>query len=222
MTKDGAPFDVNDADSIGIYFAPYTGTAFQFEPAASRLTLKGELTYDGAGGATSTLTDSDPAYASDLGEMDGLIVVYGRDEVVARMPNSRVYQNKYPFAALLETGAGVDYISAANVAGCEKCHTVPYLKHSYIYGQVNQDATTVNLYDIPLRIRQHIPAMEFSAHIYSDNAAIRSIVINGRFMEEGDSVTGDLILNEITQNGAIFDFQGYRFSANVLSGWDIN
>jgi OmcA/MtrC family decaheme c-type cytochrome len=142
MNKDGAPFDANDADSVGIYFAPYTGTAFQFEPAAERLNLKGDLTYDGAGGITSTLTNSDPAYASDLGAVDGLIVVYGRDEVVARLPNSRVYQNKYPFAGLLETGAGVDYVSAANNDGCEKCHTVPYLKHSYIYGQVNHDPAT--------------------------------------------------------------------------------
>ncbi|MDZ4230900.1 MAG: hypothetical protein U1B77_03685, partial [Dehalococcoidales bacterium] len=43
---------------------------------------------------------------------------------------------------ILETSDGVDYVSAANVAGCEKCHTVPYLKHSYIYGQVNHDAAT--------------------------------------------------------------------------------
>jgi len=142
MTKEGKPFDVRDADSLGIYFAPYTGTKFQFEPAASRRSLKGELTYDGAGGGTSTLVGEDAAYASNFGDMDGLIVVYGRDEVVNRIPGTRVYQNKYPFAALLETGAGVDYVSAANNDGCEKCHTVPYLKHSYIYGQVNDDAAT--------------------------------------------------------------------------------
>ncbi len=84
MTKEGAPFDVKYADSVGIYFVPYTGTAFQFEPAAARLTLKGDLTYDGAGGGTSTLVGDGPAYASNLGDVDGLIVVYGRDEVVAR------------------------------------------------------------------------------------------------------------------------------------------
>ena len=68
--------------------------------------------------------------------------MYGRDETVARIPDTRVDQNKYPFAALVETGTGVDYVSAANVSGCENCHTVPYLKHSYIYGQVNHDPTT--------------------------------------------------------------------------------
>jgi len=140
-TKNGAPFDASGADSLGIYFVPYTGTAFQFEPAAERLTLSGELTYDGEGGITSTLTDSDPAYASDFGEVDGLIVVYGRDEVVGRLP-ARIRLTKYPFAALLETGDGVDYVSAANNDGCEKCHTDPYLKHGYIYAQVNGDPET--------------------------------------------------------------------------------
>jgi hypothetical protein len=142
MTKDGDPFDANDADSLSIYYAPYTGTAFQFEPANRFFSLKGTLTHDGAGGITSTLTNSDPKYASDFDDVDGIIAIYGRDEVVARLPNSRVYQNKYPFAALYETGDGVDYVSAANNDGCEKCHTVPYLKHSYIYGQVDQDPTT--------------------------------------------------------------------------------
>ena len=88
--------------------------------------------------------------------------------------------------------------------------------------QTERSAEIVELYDIPLNVRQHIPAMEFSAHVYSTNAAQRSIVINGRFMEEGDPVTSDLILNEITSDGAIFDFQGYRFSASVLSGWNLN
>jgi OmcA/MtrC family decaheme c-type cytochrome len=141
ITKDDEPVDANDLESVGIYFVPYTGTAFQFEPAAERLALKGTMTYDGAGGMTSTLTSSDPAYASDFDEVDGLVVVYGRNNTVGRLP-ARVYQTKYPFAALLETGDGVDYVSPANNDGCEKCHTVPYLKHSYILGQVNDDPST--------------------------------------------------------------------------------
>ena len=140
MTKDGVPFDAKNADSLGIYFVPYTGTAFQFEPALERLTLKGDLTYDGKGLNTSTLTNADASYASDFGEVDGLVVIYGRDETVGTLP-ARVALNKYPFAALLETGDGVDYVSAANDAGCVKCHTDPYLKHGYIYAQVDHDAT---------------------------------------------------------------------------------
>ena len=63
------------------------------------------------------------------------------------IPNSRVAQNKYPFAGLLQTGAGVKYESSANVAGCVKCHTDPYLKHGYIYGTVDGDTKT-DFYDL--------------------------------------------------------------------------
>jgi hypothetical protein len=56
MTKDGAPFDGRKVESLNIYFTPYTGSAFQFEPAAERMSIKGELSYDGAGGITSAWT----------------------------------------------------------------------------------------------------------------------------------------------------------------------
>ncbi|MEE9458807.1 MAG: hypothetical protein V3V84_03485 [Candidatus Bathyarchaeia archaeon] len=143
MLKDGEPFDPADADRVRMYFVPYTGTAFQYEPAADRLAVYGTFTYDGAGGVTSILTDgTDARLNSSLEDMDGAIMFYGRDGDVARMPNSRVQQAQFPFAALLETGDGVDYVSAANNDGCEKCHTEPYLKHGYYYAQVNDDPTT--------------------------------------------------------------------------------
>jgi len=69
-------------------------------------------------------------------------------------------------------------------------------------------------------VLQQIPTLEFSAHVYSSNPLQRSIVINGRFMEEGDRLAGDLFLNEITPDGAIFDFQGQRFHQGVLSAWN--
>jgi len=141
MTKNGAGFDAAKAESVGIYFVPYDGSAFQFDPAMARLTMKGDLSCDSAGNCTSVLVGEGEAYQTNFGTVDGLIVLYGRDETVGRLP-ARVYQAKYPFAAVLETGGGVDYLSAANVSGCEKCHTVPYLKHSYIYGQVNGDPGT--------------------------------------------------------------------------------
>jgi OmcA/MtrC family decaheme c-type cytochrome len=137
MTKDGDPFDASKADSLGIYFVPYADSKFQFEPAAERLSLKGDLTYDGAGGNTSTLAGEAP----DVSDVSGLIVVYGRDEDLGSLP-ARIRQTRYPFAAILETGDGVDYVSSANNAGCVKCHTDPYLKHGYIYAQVDHDPGT--------------------------------------------------------------------------------
>jgi len=126
-----------------MYFVPYTGTAFQFEPAGGRLRVDGTMTFDSTTGVvTSTLTDDDPMLASSLDDRDGAIMLYGRDGDVARMPNSRVQQAKYPIGGLLETGAGIDSVSAANNDGCENCHSVPFLKHGYYYAQDNDDPTT--------------------------------------------------------------------------------
>jgi OmcA/MtrC family decaheme c-type cytochrome len=137
MTMNGAALDANQVESLAIYFAPYTDGTFQFEPAAERLSLKGDITCDSTGACTSTLTGDAP----DVTNTPGIIVLYGRDGTVGTLP-ARVQQAKYPFAALLKTGTGVDYVSAANNAGCEKCHTDPYLKHGYIYGEVNSDPAT--------------------------------------------------------------------------------
>ena len=137
MTKNGAPFNAGEADSLAIYFAPYDGEKFQFEPAVERLSLMGDVTCDSEGACTSVLSGEAP----DVGDTDGVVVLYGADEVVGRLP-ARIRQVKYPFAALLETGGGADYVSAANNDGCEKCHTDPYLKHGYIYAQVDGDPAT--------------------------------------------------------------------------------
>ena len=137
MTKNGAPFNAKNADNLSIYFTPYTEGKFQFDPPAERLSLKGEMAYDGDGGNTSTMTGT-----LDISGVTGIIVVYGRDDTLGTIPDTRVAQAKYPFAAMLETGAGVDYVSTANDAGCVKCHTDPYLKHGYIYAQVDKDPST--------------------------------------------------------------------------------
>ena len=96
MTKNGAAFNGTRATNLAIYFVPYTGTNFQFDPPADRLSLKArKLAYDGNGGITSVVTGT-----TDFSGVNGLIVVYGRDEDMGQLP-ARVYQTKYPFAALL-------------------------------------------------------------------------------------------------------------------------
>lgn len=87
--------------------------------------------------------------------------------------------------------------------------------------QLQQTRNTVlEMDELPFDVLQQIPVLEFSAHIYSSNPVQRSIVINGRFMEEGDRLAGDLFLNEITPDGAVFDFQGQLFHQGVVSAWN--
>ncbi len=77
----------------------------------------------------------------------------------------------------------------------------------------------VEFYDLPEATRQAMPAIIISAHIYSSNPEQRSIVINNNFMEEGGYVLDDLILYEITADGAIFNYNGILFNYGVVSGW---
>ncbi|MBW6504119.1 hypothetical protein K0B90_07585 [bacterium] len=147
MKKAGADFDCNDADSLGIYFAPYAG-GNRFEGTRQSLTASmtsstptGTTTKTAGAAGLCTVTTTFLDNVADFTGDNGLVVVYGRDETRGTIPGSRVAQNKYPFAAFLTLGT-VDYASAANVEGCEKCHTVPFLKHGYIYGRVNDDPAT--------------------------------------------------------------------------------
>jgi len=137
MTKDGNDFDCDAVESLGIYFAPYTDPGFEL--ATGRLSVKGTVAYnDTTNVCTSTNAES---ALGDLSALDGLIVVYGRDETIAQIPGTRVRQARYPYADVLELGT-VGYTSAANVEGCEKCHTVPFLKHGYILATPGGDFYT--------------------------------------------------------------------------------
>ena len=139
VTKEGVPFSASFIDNLNIYFAPYADGKFQFDPPAARLSLKGKVSCDDAGNCKSTLVNKD---VPDVGRTDGVIVVYGYDEQVGSLP-ARIRQVKYPYAALAPTGKGYEgFVSAANNAGCEKCHSAPYLKHGNIYAQVGKDPAT--------------------------------------------------------------------------------
>jgi len=77
----------------------------------------------------------------------------------------------------------------------------------------------IEFYDLPESIKQQLPAIIISVHAYSTNPLQRSIVINNNYMEEGEYVLDDLILYEITADGAIFYYKGTKFHFGVVSGW---
>ncbi|NOQ90644.1 MAG: GspB domain-containing protein [Gammaproteobacteria bacterium] len=80
-------------------------------------------------------------------------------------------------------------------------------------------AAVIDFYELPESIKQQLPTITISAHVYSSNPLQRSIVINNNFMEEGEYVLDGLILYEITADGAIFNFQGTLFNYGVISSW---
>ncbi|MGB3096661.1 MAG: hypothetical protein WBB46_08030 [Candidatus Deferrimicrobiaceae bacterium] len=163
MTKDGLPFDCTEAnptsaevaagadpDTLAISWAQFTPADNSFLTTALGTfpSLKGPLTYNDV---TNLCTSIHPSVDNvDLSTLNGLFAVYGRfgslnsDQESPELRFTRVAANKFPFAGVLETATftPAPYVSVANNDGCQKCHTIPFLKHGYIYGQVDGDPAT--------------------------------------------------------------------------------
>lgn len=64
---------------------------------------------------------------------------------------------------------------------------------------------------LPASIRRQLPPLTVAVHAYSDTPQERLVSINGRMLREGDTLAPDLRLEQITPEGMIFTFRGYRF-----------
>jgi len=72
---------------------------------------------------------------------------------------------------------------------------------------------------LPESTKRQLPAIIISAHIYSSNPTQRNIVINDKFLEEGEYIMDDLVLQAITPDGAILNYQGTLFRYGAISSW---
>ena len=123
--------------------------------------------------------------------------------------------NNVPIEPLQSTPTPAQKVtSSSNDSTTIKKMSPPVTPH-----QEDTQENIVSYYDLPESLQLKIPTITVSAHIYSNNPIQRSIVINNSFLEEGDYVLDDLILLEITVDGAIFDYEGTRFYYAVVSGW---
>jgi general secretion pathway protein B len=69
--------------------------------------------------------------------------------------------------------------------------------------------------ELPLSIRQEMPPLSISVHAYSREPKDRLIGINDRVLHEGENLAPGLRLEEITPNGMILRYKGYRFLRGV-------
>ena len=81
------------------------------------------------------------------------------------------------------------------------------------------DKNIVEFYDLPKSLKQQLPTITISAHVYSSNPLHRSIVINNNFLEEGEYIMDDLVLYEITSDGAVLSYHDILFHYGIVSTW---
>ena len=73
----------------------------------------------------------------------------------------------------------------------------------------------VPIYDLPPVIQHEIPDMAVQLHAYSDKPGERLVSINSIRLREGGYLMAGLKLEQITPDGMIFSYKGYRFKRGI-------
>jgi general secretion pathway protein B len=79
---------------------------------------------------------------------------------------------------------------------------------------VNKSVTGNSLPEVsqlPQSTQSEIPQLKIFGHIYSNSPGTRLININGDIYREGDTVSKNLKVEEITESGVILNYNGTRF-----------
>ena len=79
------------------------------------------------------------------------------------------------------------------------------------------------LSELPSAVRNDLPTVVFSGHLYSSNPASSIVFIDeGRPVMKGRQIMDELFLHEITPTGVIVEFRGYLIEVGVLQNWTLN
>lgn len=71
------------------------------------------------------------------------------------------------------------------------------------------------LNELPQSVRQALPAIAIALHAYARDPKDRVVMINNQMLRQGDLVAPGLRLEQITQEGVVLGYQGYRFQRGV-------
>ena len=78
-----------------------------------------------------------------------------------------------------------------------------------------QEQQAISFDELPAQIQREIPEITVQLHAYSSKPGERLAYINSKKLREGDSVMPGLTLEQITPDGMIFSYKGYRFRRGI-------
>lgn len=67
------------------------------------------------------------------------------------------------------------------------------------------------LSELPEALRSQIPALTVTGTVYSDNPALRLLLVNNQVLPQGSTVAAGVTLEEIRPRSSTFNFRGTRF-----------
>ena len=72
-----------------------------------------------------------------------------------------------------------------------------------------------SLGELPYSLQKQIPKLRISVHVYNPRKEARKVKINSRLYFQGDNIEDDLIVEEITAHGVVFNYSGTLFKLNL-------
>ena len=78
---------------------------------------------------------------------------------------------------------------------------------------------TPRVSELPERILVQLPAMVFSAHMFSSNDEDRWVRVNNRRLQEGGSIDNNVTIIKIEPQFVVLSFRGTQFRMNALTDW---
>ncbi len=85
--------------------------------------------------------------------------------------------------------------------------------------RASEPAGISNIMDLPAHIRNSLPPIQVSGHIFDEIPARRMVIINGHVKREGSYISDHLTLEKITKNGIVLNHDGILFSMTVFDSW---
>lgn len=75
--------------------------------------------------------------------------------------------------------------------------------------------TLLDLGDLPPPVKGSLPEFKISGHAYSPEPRFRVARVNNKIVQEGETLSQGLKVDEIVPGGVIFTFRGYRFRVGM-------
>ena len=69
--------------------------------------------------------------------------------------------------------------------------------------------------ELPYSLQQKIPEIRISVHIYNSDPELRKVRVNGQIFWQGEEVDRNLIIEEITPRGVVFNYADTMFRLNL-------
>lgn len=73
------------------------------------------------------------------------------------------------------------------------------------------DGTVLDLAELPDAVRAELPAVAITGHVWSEDASMRMLTLQDRILREGSEAVPGVRVEEITPEGAVLSFKGYRY-----------